>query len=54
VLDAYDQPHIAVPPYCGATPAQLEQFEDEVLDFLFECNELLAKQEARAAKRAQS
>jgi hypothetical protein len=33
----------------GHRNPELEQFEDEVLDFLFERNELLAKQEARAA-----
>ncbi len=54
VLDAYDQPNIEVPPYCGATPAQLEQFEDEVLDFLFALNEKRAKEEARASGRAKS
>lgn len=54
VLDAYEQPHIEVPPYCGADPEQLQQFEDEVLDFLFARNEELAKEEARAQKRAQS
>lgn len=40
VLDAYGQPQIAVPLHNSATPA--------------ERNERLAKQEARAAKRAQS
>ena len=53
VLDAYGQSHIEVPPYGGADPTTLERFEDEVLDFLFALNEQRAKEEAKAASRAQ-
>lgn len=54
VLDAYGQSQIAVPPYVGATPEQLERFEDQVLDFLFTRNAKLAAQEAKAQTRAKS
>lgn len=54
VLDAYGQTHIEVPPYTGATPEQLERFQDQVLDFLFARNALLAKREAAAQARAKS
>jgi hypothetical protein len=57
VLAAYGWSDIPVPPYCGATPAQLEAFEDEVLDRLFDLNarraeaeKLLAAQSAPAKK----
>lgn len=43
VLDAYGQASIQVPPYAGASPEALEQFEDAVLEFLFARNALLAK-----------
>jgi hypothetical protein len=52
VLDAYGQTSITVPPYTGATPEQLERFQDEVLEFLFARNALLAKREAAAQARA--
>jgi len=52
VLDAYGQTGIAVPPYTGATPEQLERFQDEVLEFLLARNALLAKREAAAQARA--
>lgn len=38
VLAAYGWQDIPVPPYCGATAADLEAFEDEVLDRLFDLN----------------
>lgn len=47
VLDAYGWSKIQVPPYCGATAAQLETFEDDVLDGLFDLNERRAREEAR-------
>jgi hypothetical protein len=46
VLDAYGWSDVQVPPYCGATPAQLESFEDDVLDRLFDLNERRAREEA--------
>jgi N-6 DNA Methylase len=46
VLDAYGWQDVQVPPFCGATPAQLEAFEDEVLDRLFDLNERRAREEA--------
>lgn len=46
VLDAYGWNDVQVPPYCGATAAQLTAFEDEVLDRLFELNERRANEEA--------
>lgn len=46
VLDAYGWSDITVPPYCGATRAQLEAFEDEVLDRLFDLNARRASEEA--------
>jgi hypothetical protein len=49
VLDAYGWSDIPVPPYCGATPSQLEAFEDEVLDRLFDLNERRANEEALLA-----
>jgi len=49
VLDAYGWPDIEVPPFCGATPAQLETFEDDVLDGLFDLNEQRAREEAHLA-----
>lgn len=52
VLDAYGWSDIPVPPYCGATPAQLEAFEDEILDRLFDLNERRAKEEALLAAPA--
>jgi hypothetical protein len=52
VLDAYGQSAITVPPYTGATPEQLERFQDQVLEFLFARNALLAKREAAAQARA--
>ncbi|MCU0697706.1 MAG: N-6 DNA methylase [Myxococcaceae bacterium] len=52
VLDAYGWADITVPPYCGATPAQLEIFEDDVLDRLFDLNERRAKEEALLAAPA--
>jgi hypothetical protein len=54
VLDAYGQSSITVPPYTGATPEQLEQFQDQVLEFLFARNALLAKREAAAQARAKT
>lgn len=57
VLAAYGWSDIPVPAYCGATPAQLEAFGDEVLDRLFDLNarraeaeKLLAAQSAPAKK----
>jgi hypothetical protein len=47
VLDAYGWSDVQVPPYCGATAAQLEAFEDDVLDRLFDLNERRAREEAR-------
>ena len=52
VPDAYGQTRIEVPPYVGATPELLERFQDQVLDFLFTRNALLAKREAAAQARA--
>ncbi len=46
VLDTYGWTDIKVPPYCGASAAELEQFEDAVLDRLFELNAQRAKEEA--------
>jgi hypothetical protein len=46
VLDAYGWSDVQVPPYCGATAAQLEAFEDDVLDRLFDLNERRAHEEA--------
>jgi hypothetical protein len=54
VLDAYGQTAITVPPYTGATPEQLERFQDQVLEFLFARNALLAKREAAAQARAKT
>jgi hypothetical protein len=54
VLDAYGQSSITVPPYTGATPEQLERFQDQVLEFLFARNALLAKREAAAQARAKT
>lgn len=54
VLDAYGQSSITVPPYTGAPPEQLERFQDQVLEFLFARNALLAKREAAAQARAKS
>lgn len=54
VLDAYGQSGIEVPPYTGAPPEQLERFQDEVLEFLFARNALLAKREAAAQARAKT
>ncbi|MCP3061074.1 N-6 DNA methylase [Myxococcus sp. K38C18041901] len=51
VLDAYGWEDIQVPPYCGATPRQLEAFEDEVLDRLFDLNERRAYEEAHPTVR---
>jgi hypothetical protein len=39
VLDAYGWHDVQVPPYCSAAPSEIEAFEDEVLDRLFELNE---------------
>ena len=50
VLDAYGWQDVQVPPYCGATPSQLEAFEDDVLDRLFDLNERRAREEALLAK----
>jgi hypothetical protein len=47
VLDAYGWSTVQVPPYCGSTAAQLEAFEDDVLDRLFDLNERRAREEAR-------
>jgi hypothetical protein len=47
VLDAYGWSDVQVPPYCGATAAQLEAFEDDVLDRLFDLNERRAREESR-------
>ncbi|NJK31671.1 MAG: hypothetical protein HC927_04220 [Deltaproteobacteria bacterium] len=52
ILAAYGQSKITVPPYAGATPEELERFEDAVLDFLFARNALLAKREAAAQAKA--
>lgn len=46
VLDAYGWTGVQVPAYCGATAAELEAFEDEVLDRLFDLNERRAREEA--------
>jgi hypothetical protein len=47
VLEAYGWSKVQVPPYCGATAAQLEAFEDDVLDRLFDLNERRAREAAR-------
>lgn len=52
VLLAYGWADVAVPPYCGAEPAQLEAFEDDVLERLFDLNERRAKEEALLATPA--
>ncbi|MDP2273795.1 MAG: N-6 DNA methylase [Archangium sp.] len=52
VLDAYGWTDVKVPPYCGATPAELEAFEDDVLDRLFDLNERRAKEEGLLASPA--
>jgi len=49
VLAAYGWADIKVPPFCGATPTQIEVFEDEVIDRLFKLNETRADAEARDA-----
>ncbi|WP_254360795.1 DNA methyltransferase, partial [Corallococcus exiguus] len=54
VLSAYGWSDIQVPPYCGATPKQLEVFEDEVLDRLFDLNERRAHEEAYPTSRRAS
>jgi hypothetical protein len=46
VLDAYGWADITVPPYVGATAAQLEAFDDEVIDRLFTLNAERATAEA--------
>jgi hypothetical protein len=46
VLDAYGWSDVQVPPYRGATAAQLEAFEDDVLDRLFDLSERRAREEA--------
>jgi|SRR5215217_2726473 len=51
VLGAYGWSDIQVPPYCGATPKQLEAFEDEVLDRLFDLNAQRAHEEAHPTVR---
>ena len=52
VLAAYGWSDIPVPPYCGATPAQFEAFEDEVLDRLFDLNALRAEAEKLLAAQS--
>ncbi len=47
VLDAYGWTDVKVPAYCGGTPAELEAFEDDVLDRLFDLNERRAREEAQ-------
>jgi hypothetical protein len=47
VLNAYGWSDVQVPPYCGAAASQLEAFEDDVLDRLFDSNERRAREEAR-------
>ncbi|RKG97707.1 hypothetical protein D7X32_31795 [Corallococcus carmarthensis] len=54
VLDAYGWDDIHAPPYCGATASQLEAFEDEVLDRLFDLNEQRAYEEAHPGSRRPS
>ncbi|GMT98099.1 N-6 DNA methylase [Corallococcus caeni] len=54
VLDAYGWNDIHAPPYCGATAAQLEAFEDDVLDRLFDLNERRAYEEAHPTSRRPS
>ncbi|MFP2957874.1 DNA methyltransferase [Myxococcus sp. 1LA] len=54
VLDAYGWNDIHAPPYCGATPKQLEAFEDEVLDRLFDLNAQRAHEEAHPTVRRPS
>lgn len=49
VLDAYGWHDIAVPPYCGAAPAELQAFDDEVIDRLFDLNAQRAHAEALLA-----
>lgn len=46
LLDAYGWSDVQVPPYGGATAAQREAFEDDVLDRLFDLNERRAREEA--------
>ena len=52
VLDAYGWNDVKVPPFCGATPAELEAVEDDVLDRLFDLNERRAREEALLAAPA--
>ena len=40
-----------MPPFFGATPSQLEAFEDEVLDRLFDLNERRGKEVALLAPK---
>ncbi|MFY2562605.1 DNA methyltransferase [Corallococcus terminator] len=54
VLDAYGWKDIQAPLYCGATPKQLEAFEDEVLDRLFDLNAQRAHEEAHPTARRPS
>ncbi|WP_338045005.1 type IIL restriction-modification enzyme MmeI, partial [Myxococcus vastator] len=54
VLSAYGWSDIQIPPYCGATPKQLEVFEDEVLDRLFDLNAQRAHEEAHPTVRRPS
>ncbi|MBZ4372049.1 type IIL restriction-modification enzyme MmeI [Corallococcus sp. AS-1-6] len=54
VLDAYGWNDLHAPPYCGATPKQLDAFEDEVLDRLFDLNEQRAHEEAHPTSRRPS
>ncbi|WP_342380326.1 N-6 DNA methylase [Myxococcus stipitatus] len=54
VLDAYGWKDIQAPPYFGATPKQLEAFEDEVLDRLFDLNAQRAHEEAHPTARRPS
>ncbi|WP_235685894.1 DNA methyltransferase [Corallococcus silvisoli] len=51
VLDAYGWKDLHAPPYCGATASQLEAFEDDVLDRLFDLNERRAHEEAHPGSR---
>ncbi len=50
VLDAYGWTDVKVPAYCGAPPAELEAFEDDVLDRLFDLNARRAHDEKLLAK----
>lgn len=54
VLDAYGWTDLEVPPYYGATAEQLEAFEDDVLDRLFDLNERRARDEALLASSTQA